>query len=85
MSKVTVFNPTFPRYGSWDPASRAQEDWLESRAEFLLGGGSCGSLKTSTMILDGTVEYDSSWMHTIMFRKNLAAHAEAIRMSRDWF
>ncbi len=51
----------------------------------MLGGGSVGSLKTSTALIDGSVEYDNSNMHTIMFRKTLAEHSEAIRISREWF
>src|ERR1035437_6437721 len=84
MTEVRV-TPKFPQANSFEPASDAQRMWLESRAEFLLGGGSCGSLKTSTAILDGSVEYDNSNMHTIMFRKSLKAHSEAIRISREWF
>lgn len=67
------------------PASEAQRLWLQSRAELLLGGGSVGSLKTSTMLVDGSVEYDNSNMHTIMFRRTLGEHAEAIRISRELF
>lgn len=84
MSDVHV-ESRFPSSGSFTPASQAQEDWLNSRAELLLGGGSVGSLKTSTALIDGSVEYDNSNMHTIMFRKTLAEHSEAIRISRDWF
>jgi hypothetical protein len=51
----------------------------------MLGGGSVGSLKTSTALIDGSVEYDNSNMHTIMFRKTLAEHSDVIRISREWF
>lgn len=44
-----------------------------------------GVFKTSTALIDGSVEYDNSNMHTIMFRKTLAEHSEAIRISREWF
>ncbi len=74
--------PTDPRFR---PASKAQEAWLNSKAELMLGGGSVGSLKTSTALIDGSVEYDNSNLHTIMFRKTLAEHAEALRISREWF
>ena len=74
--------PTDPRFR---PASKVQEAWLNSKAELMLGGGSVGSLKTSTALIDGSVEYDNSNMHTIMFRKTLAEHAEALRISREWF
>jgi len=74
-----------PPESSFQPASDAQRSWLNSRAELLLGGGSVGSLKTSTALIDGSVEYDNSNMHTIMFRKTLTEHSEAIRISRDWF
>ena len=69
----------------FEPGSKAQKEWLESDAELLLGGGSVGSLKTSTAIIDGSIELDNSNMHTIMFRKTLAEHTEAIRISREWF
>jgi hypothetical protein len=84
MSEVQV-EPKFPSEPSFQPASEAQWQWLNSRAELLLGGGSVGSLKTSTALIDGSVEYDNSNMHTIMFRKTLAEHFEAIRISREWF
>ena len=80
---VQVLPPVRP--GKLKPASDAQRDWLESEAQILLGGGSLGSLKTSTAIVDGSVEFDNSNMHTIMFRKALKDHSEAIRISRDWF
>ena len=80
MTDVKV-EPKFP----FEEASQAQKDWLHSKAELLLGGGSVGSLKTSTALVDGSAEYDNSNMHTIMFRKTLAGHSEAIRISRDWF
>ena len=66
---VQVLPPVRP--GKLKPASDAQRDWLESEAQILLGGGSLGSLKTSTAIVDGSVEFDNSNMHTIMFRKAL--------------
>lgn len=74
-----------PADGAFKPASEAQRAWLNSRAEMLLGGGSVGSLKTSTAIVDGSIEFDNSNMHTIMFRKTLAEHSEAVRISRDYF
>jgi len=85
MSTVEVIRPTLPSNGSFKVASAAQKMWLESEAQFLLGGGSCGSLKTSTAIIDGAAEYDNPNMHTIMFRRNLRDHAEALRISREWF
>jgi hypothetical protein len=85
MSTKRNFGATLTSNGLFTVASAAQQMWLESEAEFLLGGGSCGSLKTSTAIVDGTTEYDNPNMHTIMFRKNLRDHAEALRISRDWF
>lgn len=74
-----------PSEGLFKPASDAQTAWLNSRAELLLGGGSAGSLKTSTAIIDGSVEYDNSNMHTIMFRPTLQEHEEALKISREWF
>ncbi len=85
MNAIEIVRPNLPSNGIFKPASAAQRMWLESKAQFLLGGGSCGSLKTSTAIIDGCTEYDNPNMHTIMFRKSLAAHNEAIRISRDWF
>jgi hypothetical protein len=43
---------TDPRFR---PASKAQEACLNSKAELMLGGGSVGSLKTSTALIDGAV------------------------------
>ena len=62
----------------FEPASPAQKAWLESKAELLLGGGSVGSLKTSTAIIDGSLEFDNSDMHTIMFRKTLGCTNEML-------
>lgn len=84
MNEVQV-ESRFPETESFHPASDAQRQWLNSRAELLLGGGSVGSLKTSTALIDGSVEFDNSNMHTIMFRKTLQEHSEAIRISREWF
>jgi hypothetical protein len=85
MSTRETIAPALPLNWPFKLASAAQKMWLESEAQFLLGGGSCGSLKTSTAIIDGSTEYDNPKMHTIMFRKSLKAHAEAIRISREWF
>jgi hypothetical protein len=79
----TRVESSFPTEARFRPASKAQEAWLNSKAELMLGGGSVGSLKTSTALIDCSVEYDNSNMHTIMFRTTLAEHSEAIRISRE--
>jgi hypothetical protein len=37
------------------------------------------------MLVDGATEYDNSNCHTIMFRRSMPEHTEAIRMSRELF
>ena len=40
----------------WKPATAAQRAALDSEADILLFGGSAGSLKTETMLMDAVQE-----------------------------
>jgi UDP-N-acetylglucosamine:LPS N-acetylglucosamine transferase len=44
---------------SWMPATVAQKAALDSKADILLFGGSAGSLKTETMLMDAVQEYEN--------------------------
>lgn len=44
MNETKVESRLLPSSDGFTPASQAQFDWLNSRAELLLGGGSVGSL-----------------------------------------
>jgi len=56
----------------WLPASAAQRAALDCSADILLMGGSLGSLKTSTMLVDLIQERDYPTMRSYFFRRTYA-------------
>jgi hypothetical protein len=61
--------PRPPGYVGWWPESGAQEAALNCPADILLMGGSLGSLKTSTMLVDLIQERNSPTMRAYFFRR----------------
>jgi hypothetical protein len=62
----------------WKPATPAQKDALDSRADILLFGGSAGSLKTETMLMDAVQEYDNPNLRGIVFRSSFVEMTDII-------
>jgi hypothetical protein len=52
----------------WMPATAAQQAALDSEADILLFGGSAGSLKTETMLMDAVQEHENPNLRVIVFR-----------------
>lgn len=52
----------------WEPASPAQRDFLTSNAQILCGGGSAGTYKTESLLVDAVTEYDNPRMNAVLFR-----------------
>lgn len=55
---------------NWQPATAAQKAALNSRANILLFGGSAGSLKTETMLMDAVQECENPNLRGIIFRSS---------------
>ncbi len=67
---------------SWMPATAAQKAALESRADILLFGGSAGSLKTETMLMDAVQEFDNPNLRAIVFRSSFVEMTDLIDKTR---
>jgi len=55
----------------WTPKTAAQKAAIESAADILLFGGSAGSLKTETMLVDAARESNNPNLRAIIFRQQL--------------
>lgn len=55
---------------SWHPATAAQKAALDSLADILFFGGSAGSLKTETLLMDAVQECHNPNLRAIIFRKS---------------
>ncbi len=53
----------------WSPRSKAQRQALDCPADLLLIGGAAGSLKTTTLLVDGIQEYDNPNLNFYFFRR----------------
>jgi hypothetical protein len=69
------------KYG-WMPATPAQQAALESQADILLFGGSAGSLKTETMLMDAAQEYENPNLRAIVFRSSFVEMTDIIDKTR---
>lgn len=54
----------------WRPATAAQGAALDSQADILFFGGSAGSLKTETLLMDAVQEYENPNLRGIIFRQS---------------
>lgn len=69
----------------WYPQTQPQFDALESAADILLISGTVGSLKTSTMLVDGIQDKESPKMNTYFFRRTYPAMEDAMRQASELF
>lgn len=67
---------------TWQPATKAQKDALDSVADILLFGGSAGSLKTETMLVDACQEHANPNLNAIIFRSSFTQVTDLVRKSR---
>jgi hypothetical protein len=66
----------------WMPATAAQRSALDSEADILLFGGSAGSLKTETMLMDAVQEYTNPNLRAIVFRSSFVEMTDIIDKTR---
>jgi hypothetical protein len=66
----------------WMPATAAQSAALDSSADILLFGGSAGSLKTETMLMDAVQEYENPHLRAIVFRSSFVEMTDLIDKTR---
>lgn len=72
----------------WDPVTTAQKNALDSKADILMLGGSAGSLKTSTILVDLIQERQFPNMRSYFFRRmysELEGGGGAIDQARELF
>lgn len=67
---------------TWRPATSAQKSALDSKADILLFGGSAGSLKTETLLIDAVSEYQNPNLNAIIFRASFVEMTDLIRKTR---
>jgi len=67
---------------SWQPATAAQQAALDSEADILLFGGSAGSLKTETMLMDAVSEYENPNLRAIIFRSSFTEMTDIVDKTR---
>lgn len=72
-------------FRGWWPATGAQEAALNCPADILMLGGTLGSLKTSTILVDLIAERDSPRMVSYFFRQSYPSLEDAIRQSSMLF
>jgi hypothetical protein len=66
----------------WMPATPAQRAALDSEADILFFGGSAGSLKTETMLMDAVQEYENPNLRAIVFRSSFVEMTDIIDKTR---
>lgn len=66
----------------WQPATAAQKAALDSEADILFFGGSAGSLKTETMLMDAVQEYGNPNLRGIIFRSSFAEMTDLLDKTR---
>jgi hypothetical protein len=66
----------------WMPATAAQEDAIASSADILLFGGSAGSLKTETMLMDAVQEFENPHLRAIIFRSSFVEMSDLLDKTR---
>ena len=66
----------------WMPATAAQKAALDSEADILLFGGSAGSLKTETMLMDAVQEHQNPNLRAIVFRSSFVEMTDIVDKTR---
>ena len=69
----------------WQPATVAQKTALDSTAQILFFGGSAGSLKTATMLMDAAQEYENPHLRAIVFRESYTEMEDIIDKSKTMY
>jgi len=54
----------------WEAKSQMQKDVLESEAMIVCAGGSAGTYKSETLLVDAVQEYQKPAFHGILFRES---------------
>lgn len=67
---------------SWHPATDAQRAALDSEAQILLFGGSAGSLKTETLLMDAAQEVKNKNLNAIIFRSSFTQVTDLVRKTQ---
>lgn len=65
----------------WTPASVAQKLALECEADIILYGGSAGSLKSETLLVNASIEVDNPNLNGIIFRQSYPELRDLIKKS----
>jgi hypothetical protein len=65
----------------WNPASVAQQMALECEADILLYGGSAGSLKSETLLVDAVIEVENPNYNGIIFRQSFPELRDLVKKS----
>lgn len=63
---------------NWEPKSQMQVDVLESTADIVCCGGSAGTYKSETLLVDAVQEYDNPHFDGILFRETFPELSRAI-------
>lgn len=67
---------------SWHPVTSAQKAAIDSDAQILLFGGSAGSLKTETLLMDAAQEIQNKNLNAIIFRSSFVEMTDLVRKTR---
>lgn len=70
---------------SWRPKSVAQKAALDSPADILFYGGSVGSLKTETMLIDAVSEHQNPNLRAIIFRSSFSEMTDIVDKTRTLY
>src|SRR5690242_341008 len=62
----------------WHPKSQMQRDVLESDAMIVCAGGSAGTYKSETLLVDAVQEYQKPNFHGILFRESFPELSRAL-------
>jgi hypothetical protein len=74
--KGDVTSPVYPP--GWSPKTAAQKAALESTADILFFGGSAGSLKTETLLVDAATESRNPNLRAIIFRQQFTQMTDIV-------
>jgi len=67
---------------SWHPVTAAQKAALDSPAQLVLFGGSAGSLKSETLLMDAAQEVENPNLNAIIFRASFTEVTDLVRKTR---
>ena len=65
----------------WNPRSVAQKTALECEADIILYGGSAGSLKSETLLVNASIEVDNPNFNGIIFRQSFPELRDLVKKS----